>query len=96
MSDIIMIQAHHLTKQFPARPSSPAVTALSSLNLTVKKGTLTALIGPDGAGKTTFMRLVCGLLQSADQSLRLWIRCTAISPGRSGPYRLYATEIRPV
>ena len=69
MSDIIMIQAHHLTKQFPARPSSPAVTALSSLNLTIKKGTLTALIGPDGAGKTTFMRLVCGLLQSDSGSL---------------------------
>jgi ABC-2 type transport system ATP-binding protein len=64
-----MIQAHHLTKQFPARPSSPAVTALSSLNLTIKKGTLTALIGPDGAGKTTFMRLVCGLLQSDSGSL---------------------------
>lgn len=69
MSDIIMIQAHRLTKQFPARPSSPAVTALSSLNLTIKKGTLTALIGPDGAGKTTFMRLVCGLLQSDSGSL---------------------------
>lgn len=66
MDDIFMIQAHNLTKTFPGNASIPA---LSSLTLNVKKGTLTALIGPDGAGKTTFMRLICGLLQQDSGNL---------------------------
>ena len=38
------------------------VTALDALDLTVRPGRVTGLIGPDGAGKTTLMRLATGLL----------------------------------
>lgn len=61
MDKLFMIQAHNLTKYFST--VSAKLTALAGLNLNVQKGKLTALIGPDGAGKTTFMRLVAGLLQ---------------------------------
>jgi len=37
-------------------------TALDAVSLTVTAGTIVALIGPDGAGKTTLMRLASGLL----------------------------------
>jgi ABC-2 type transport system ATP-binding protein len=38
------------------------VTALDGVSLEVAHGTLTALVGPDGAGKTTLIRLVAGLM----------------------------------
>ena len=39
-----------------------AVTALDGLTLDVRPGEMFGLIGPDGAGKTTTIRLACGLL----------------------------------
>lgn len=38
------------------------VQALSKVSFQAKAGIVTGLIGPDGAGKTTLMRLACGLL----------------------------------
>jgi ABC-2 type transport system ATP-binding protein len=38
-------------------------TAVNDLSLTVHAGEMFGLIGPDGAGKTTTIRLICGLLQ---------------------------------
>jgi len=39
------------------------VTALDGVTLSLAPGGVTGLIGPDGAGKTTLMRLACGLLR---------------------------------
>ena len=38
------------------------VAALQGLTLTVARGEMFGLIGPDGSGKTTAIRLICGLL----------------------------------
>jgi ABC-2 type transport system ATP-binding protein len=35
--------------------------ALDAINATIRKGMITGLVGPDGAGKTTLMRLMAGL-----------------------------------
>ena len=40
-----------------------SVRALDGASLTVRRGTVTGLIGPDGAGKTTLMRIAAGLLR---------------------------------
>ena len=39
-----------------------STTAIDDLTLTIEKGKITGLIGADGAGKTTLIRLVIGLL----------------------------------
>lgn len=39
-----------------------SVTAIDNLSLDIEKGKITGLIGADGAGKTTLIRLVIGLL----------------------------------
>jgi len=50
------IEVHGLIKQFGAK------TAVDAFDLVVDQGELCGLIGPDGAGKTTFMRLLAGIL----------------------------------
>src|SRR5574340_1720809 len=52
MEDLIV--AEKLTKHFGA------VHAVDGLNLRVGAGEIFGLVGPDGAGKTTTMRLLCG------------------------------------
>jgi ABC-2 type transport system ATP-binding protein len=46
-------------------------TAVNELSLTVERGEMFGLIGPDGAGKTTTIRLVCGLLPADAGTLRV-------------------------
>jgi ABC-2 type transport system ATP-binding protein len=55
-----VLAAEGLGKSFQA--GGRRVTALDGVSLTVRPGAVTGLIGPDGAGKTTFMRLAAGLL----------------------------------
>ena len=45
--------------------------AVRELSLTVAAGEMFGLIGPDGAGKTTTIRLICGLLPPDAGSLRV-------------------------
>jgi ABC-2 type transport system ATP-binding protein len=48
-----------------------ATTATSELSLDVGRGELFGLIGPDGAGKTTTIRLLCGLLRPDTGAVRV-------------------------
>ncbi|NYB74668.1 ABC transporter ATP-binding protein [Sedimentibacter hydroxybenzoicus DSM 7310] len=50
------IQIFSLTKKFGN------ITAVDNLEIQVKKNTIFGLVGPDGAGKTTTMRMLCSLL----------------------------------
>jgi ABC-2 type transport system ATP-binding protein len=47
-------------------------TALAGLTLDVRKGEMFGLIGPDGAGKTTAIRLLCGLLHADAGTVRVF------------------------
>jgi len=58
MNDAV-IQLNNLVKRF-AGMEKPAV---APLNCTIQKGYVTGLVGPDGAGKTTLMRMLAGLLK---------------------------------
>jgi ABC-2 type transport system ATP-binding protein len=51
-----MIRAEHLTRRFGE------LTAVDSLSLEVARGEIFCLVGPDGAGKTTTLRLLTGLM----------------------------------
>jgi ABC-2 type transport system ATP-binding protein len=56
-----VLQAQDVHKTF-RRESGEEVKALDGVTLQVAHADLTALVGPDGAGKTTLIRLVAGLM----------------------------------
>jgi ABC-2 type transport system ATP-binding protein len=53
---MISIQTTNLTKSFES------LTAVKNLNLEVKTGEIFGLVGPDASGKTTTLRMLCGIL----------------------------------
>jgi ABC-2 type transport system ATP-binding protein len=59
------IRFEGVTKQYGA------LRALDALSFTVRRGEMFGLIGPDGAGKTTAIRLACGLLHADGGSVRV-------------------------
>lgn len=62
----ICLQAAGLTKRFGSR------VAVDHLNLEVFQGEVFALLGPDGAGKTTTLRMLSGILPQDEGQARLW------------------------
>ena len=60
-----MIQATNLTKKFGD------ITAVDSINATIKSGSIFGLIGSNGAGKSTFMRMIAGIYTPDEGSIQL-------------------------
>jgi ABC-2 type transport system ATP-binding protein len=58
-----VLSARDIHKRFTPK-GLPAVQALDGVSLEAPRGMLTALVGPDGAGKTTLIRLAAGLLRA--------------------------------
>ena len=70
MNEENIVIAENLYKHFISKSSKKTITdALTDINIKIPAGKLTALIGPDGAGKTTFMRLICGLMSPSEGNL---------------------------
>lgn len=52
-----IIKVHHLTKSFDGK------TVVKEVDMTVYRGEIFGFMGPNGSGKTTFIRMLCGLLK---------------------------------
>src|SRR5574341_1031990 len=59
------VEARDLTKQFGS------LTAVDRLGVSIPPGEIFGLVGPDGAGKTTTMRLLTGVMQPTAGSVRV-------------------------
>jgi pyoluteorin transport system ATP-binding protein len=71
-----------LRKAFRVPGERGRIDALAGVSLEVHAGELTALVGPDGAGKTTLIRLLAGLLRADAGSLRVLGIDPAVEPQR--------------
>jgi ABC-type multidrug transport system ATPase subunit len=61
----MLLQTEHLTKDYVRS------RALDDLNLTVGRGEVFGLLGPNGSGKTTALRLLLGFLRPTAGSARI-------------------------
>ena len=62
-SDSNILQIDNLSKYFGG------LAAVSNCSLTIKKGSITGIIGPNGSGKTTLFNLIAGNLKSSKGSV---------------------------
>ena len=60
-----IIKIDHLTRKFGD------LTAVNDLSLAIQRGEIFGLVGPDGAGKTTTLRLLCGLMAPDQGSVQV-------------------------
>jgi len=60
-----IIETRHLTRRFGD------VLAVDRLELHIAAGEIFGLVGPDGAGKTTTLRMLCGLINPSGGSARV-------------------------
>lgn len=60
-----IVEIHHLTKTFGK------FTAVDSLDLTIFKGEIFGLLGPNGSGKTTTIKMLCDLLRPTSGTIKI-------------------------
>lgn len=60
-----MIECREVTKKYGA------YVAVSDLNCTIEENTITGVIGRNGAGKTTFLKMVAGYLKKTSGNLQV-------------------------
>ena len=65
MNDTVVVSMHDVVRSFGT------VRAVDHFSLQVKRGEIYGLIGPDGAGKTTIMRLLSGALEADQGSIHV-------------------------
>ncbi|MHB8666348.1 MAG: ATP-binding cassette domain-containing protein [Burkholderiales bacterium] len=65
MNDAAAISIRALEQRFAG------VSALHALDVDIRRGVITGLVGPDGAGKTTLIRLMAGLLKASAGQIRV-------------------------
>ena len=60
-----VIETENLTRRFQE------IVAVDGLNLAVRQGEIFGLVGPDGAGKTTTMRMLCAIMDPTEGCARV-------------------------
>jgi len=61
--DEILVQATGIKKSFSSRREAASIPAVDGVDLHIRAGEIYGLVGSDGAGKTTTMRLLVGALK---------------------------------
>ena len=67
--------------------------AVDHITFDVKRGEIFGFLGANGAGKTTAMRMLCGLSYPTSAWNGCRVRCDDAGRGDKEAYRLYESEI---
>jgi len=96
----VVLEADGLTKHFLIRrrlrdlisSRHDAVHAVDDVNLTLRRGRVTALVGESGSGKSTVARLLAQLYPRTGGDIRLHGKPTRVRGGRQ--FRAYAAQVQ--
>src|SRR6187401_3293592 len=72
MNPEVIIETRNLTKVYRDFWGRPKVQALKALDLQVHRGEIFGLLGPNGSGKTTTIKLLLGLLFPTEGEARIF------------------------
>src|SRR6185503_20767830 len=75
--------AHEVSYAYPRRGRGGLVPAVSGVSLAVPRGSFTGLLGPNGCGKTTLLKLMAGVLRPESGTVTLEGRVLADLPRRT-------------
>src|SRR6202142_4275334 len=64
------VQLENLTKIFPEK-GGPGVTAVKRINLQIEDREFMVLVGPSGCGKSTTLRMIAGLEEISEGTVRI-------------------------
>lgn len=78
------VEVSALIRDFSTGRRKPVVHAVRGLSLTVRRGELFGLVGPDGAGKTTTLRMIAGLITPTSGHVRV----LGVDPFARGGHRV--------
>ena len=63
-----MIELSNFSKSY----SSKSAPAAADVSLTIADGSITGLLGPNGSGKTTIIKAICGFHYPTSGHIRMW------------------------
>lgn len=61
-----ILETSQLTKQYGS------YKAVNNVNLHIKEGSIYGFIGRNGAGKTTFLKMICGMASPTSGTIKLF------------------------
>jgi ABC-type multidrug transport system ATPase subunit len=82
------IEIRGVTKTFAT------VTAVNDLSLAIPEGSIYGFIGPNGSGKTTTMRMIAGIIRTAEPFTSSERTCPQNARGSSATCRKSAAFIK--
>ncbi len=86
--DACLVRARNLAKQFGE------VRALDGLDICIRKGESFGLLGPNGSGKTTFIRMIAGLVRPTTGELSVLGHAMPAGAGKVLPRIGYMTQLQ--